>query len=143
EISSKLLGRNPGHNHCVEQASSVHMGQQMVSMGDLTNLPNGLERPDGSTSHIGGLLHRIQARAALITSDGTNRLLHLFGAENAPFAWQRLDHRPRQGRRTACLGIKGMSCPVEQNFIPGPAMDLDRDLITHGSGGQVYGSFFA
>src|SRR5437016_13166349 len=105
----------------------------MVSMGHLTNLLNGLERPYRSTSHIGGLFHRNQAGAWLVTTDGANRLFHLLGAENATLALQSLNHRPRQGSGASCLGIKGMSCPVEQDFIPRPAMNFDRDLITHSS----------
>ena len=135
KISRKVLGRDLGRNHCVEQAGSIHMSQQMVSMGHLTDLSNRLERPYRSTSHIGSLLHRNQACAWLITSDGTNRLFDLLGAENVTLALQRLDHCPRQSSRTSCLGIKGMGCPVEQNFIPRPAVNFDRDLIAHGSRG--------
>ena len=74
---------------------------------------------------------------------GTDGLAHLIGGENAQIAVQGAGLRHGHGRRPAAFRVYGMGGVVQDNLVPGFAMDPEGNLIAHGARGHEHGRLLA
>ena len=59
--------RDSGRHHRVQQAGSVHVGQETRAVGYIRHLIDNLEGPDRPAGQVGGLLYRYQPGGGHVT----------------------------------------------------------------------------
>jgi len=112
------ISLHAGGDHRVHQPGPVEVRTQPVLPGDVEHGPDRLERPDATAADVAGLLDGHQSRArGVAVPRRAERPLELLGGKNPAVAVERSDHRPREVRRTAGLGIHRMGGAVEDHLV--------------------------
>ena len=139
-----VIGRGGagGHNR-IRQPRPVQMGCKAVRAGDIRYRLHGFQRPDRAAAHIGGVLDLQQRGAGRIAVFRADCGFGLFRRVDAALARYGRDLHAGKRGRPAALEVQDVAGGLGNHLVARPAMDPDRNLVAHRSGGQEHGSFVA
>ena len=137
-------GRHPGRRGGVQQPGAVHVGGKAVLARHFHDRPQRLDRPHRPAPEVCGLLDREQPGAGRIAVGGVaHRRPRLLPGVYPPFAVERRDHHPAQGRRRSSFEVDDMRGAVGDDLVPRGAVDPDGDLVAHRPGGEEHRGLLA
>ena len=135
-LGRQLVDRNAQRHRRIEDARAIEMHRQSGLVGAVADLVEDLRRSDRSARHVVRVLQRDQAGLRRVIALAAQLRLDVLPGEDAVFGPHRARHHAGEVRHHRHLVVEDVAALLADDLLPMRGVQLDRDLVAHGSAGH-------